>query len=84
MMRFLWRHRKSIGLSLLTELWCDERKNRMSQNTYRKTRNMDIRKNGRQFEAVLATETEVDRGDYVEVLSITRYCLSSVQEISND
>ena len=43
----------------------------MSQNTYRKTRNMDIRKNGRQFEAVLATETKVDRGDYVEVLSIT-------------
>ena len=56
----------------------------MSQNTYRKTRNMVIRKNGRQFEAVLATETKVDRGDYVEVLSITRYCLSSVQEISND
>ena len=43
----------------------------MSQNTYRKTRYMDIRKNGRQFEAVLATETKVDRGDYVEVLSIT-------------
>ena len=43
----------------------------MSQKTYRRTRNMVIRKDGRKFEAVLATETPVQRGDYSEILKIT-------------
>lgn len=43
----------------------------MSQKTYRRTRAMEIRKDGPSFVAVLATETAVDRGDYVEVLRIS-------------
>lgn len=51
---------------------CLLRSNRMPDQTTRSTRAMVIREiEGHKFEAVLATETPVDRQGYTEVLRIS-------------